>query len=176
MKVLKSHTALLIISNTITIIPYLYFLSLSKEQSLSAALAFALFYTFRMTGVFFLQTLTALFAPSLLAASVLIGGAGALVGILSTWWSVALLPAAGLLGISASWLPPADLMVRQKAKLTEQPLKNDWKEALFFLLFYCLPYGCLMTFKALAYLAVILHSLCWQLRVVKPSTTSQKDR
>lgn len=129
----KSHTALLIISNTITIIPYLYFLSLSKEQSLSAALAFALFYTFRMTGVFFLQTLTALFAPSLLAASVLIGGAGALVGILSTWWSVALLPAAGLLGISASWLPPADLMVRQKAKLTEQPLKNDWKEALFFL-------------------------------------------
>ncbi len=54
MKALKSHTALLIISNTITIIPYLYFLSLSKEQSLSAALAFALFYTFRMTGVFFL--------------------------------------------------------------------------------------------------------------------------
>jgi len=133
MKAFKSHTALLIISNTITIIPYLYFLSLSKEQSLSAALAFALFYTFRMTGVFFLQTLTALFATSLLAASVLIGGAGALVGILSTWWSVALLPAAGLLGISASWLPPADLMVRQKAKLTEQPLKNDWKEALFFL-------------------------------------------
>lgn len=52
MKALKSHTALLIISNTITIIPYLYFLSLSKEQSLSAALAFALFYTFRMTGSF----------------------------------------------------------------------------------------------------------------------------
>lgn len=77
MKAFKSHTALLIISNTITIIPYLYFLSLSKEQSLSAALAFALFYTFRMTGIFFLQTLTALFAPSLLAASVLIGGAGA---------------------------------------------------------------------------------------------------
>ena len=44
------------------------------------------------------------------------------------------MPAAGLLGISASWLPPADLMVRQKAKLTEQPLKNDWKEALFYLL------------------------------------------
>ena len=43
-----------------------------------------------------------------------------------------------------------------------------------FFSFYCLPYGCLMNFKALAYLAVILHSLCWQLRVVKPSTTSQK--
>ncbi|OTN77459.1 hypothetical protein A5886_002559 [Enterococcus sp. 8G7_MSG3316] len=134
MKSIKSHQALFILSNTLTIVPYLFFLSISKEQTLAAILSFVLYYTFKMTGVFFLQTIQRFSITALLTISLLIGTIGSLFGLLSGVWENALLPAAALFGLSAAWLPPADFMYRQASKKTEVSLTNDWRFALVYLL------------------------------------------
>lgn len=46
-------SALLILSNTIIVLPFMIFIQIAKGTSLLALLPFLLFYTFRMTGVFF---------------------------------------------------------------------------------------------------------------------------
>ncbi|WP_313509194.1 hypothetical protein [Enterococcus sp.] len=128
-----AHHALFVLSNTLTIVPYIFFLSISKEQTLFAILAFVLYYTFKMTGVFFLQTLPQFSTSALLTISFWIGTVGALFGIFSMVWGSALLPAAALIGLSAAWIPPADLMYRQQAQLQERSLKNDWRWVLIYL-------------------------------------------
>mgnify|MGYP004719385329 CR=1 FL=1 len=93
-----AHHALFVLSNTLTIVPYIFFLSISKEQTLFAILAFVLYYTFKMTGVFFLQTLPQFSTSALLTISLWIGTVGALFGIFSMVWGSAILPAAALIG------------------------------------------------------------------------------
>ncbi|KKW73475.1 hypothetical protein [Lactococcus cremoris] len=48
-------SALLILSNTIIVLPFMIFIQIAKGTSLLALLPFLLFYTFRMTGIFFIR-------------------------------------------------------------------------------------------------------------------------
>ena len=48
-------SALLILSNTIIVLPFMIFIQIVKGTSLLALLPFLLFYTFRMTGIFFIR-------------------------------------------------------------------------------------------------------------------------
>ena len=52
-------SALLILSNTIIVLPFMIFIQIAKGTSLLALLPFLLFYTFRMTGIFFIRGIKA---------------------------------------------------------------------------------------------------------------------
>lgn len=106
-----------ILSNTIIFIPYFLFLSLSDGTTLERVLPFVLFYTFRMTGIFLLKSFKlALTSFNVLIISILIGGAGCLIGIFGQFYFPAYLFAAVLLGLSASWLPAANTTVNYHEK------------------------------------------------------------
>ncbi|MEI5990336.1 hypothetical protein A5881_001829 [Enterococcus termitis] len=106
-----------ILSNTIIFIPYFLFLSLSDGTTLERVLPFVLFYTFRMTGIFLLKSFKlALTSFNVLIISILIGGAGCLIGMLGQFYFPAYLFAAILLGLSASWLPAANTTVNYHEK------------------------------------------------------------
>lgn len=106
-----------ILSNTIIFIPYFLFLSLSDGTTMERILPFVLFYTFRMTGIFLLKSFKlALTSFNVLIISILLGGAGCLVGVLGQFYFPAYLFSAVLLGISASWLPAANTTVNYHEK------------------------------------------------------------
>ncbi|EOL50691.1 MULTISPECIES: hypothetical protein [Enterococcus] len=106
-----------ILSNTIIFIPYFLFLSLSDGTTMERILPFVLFYTFRMTGIFLLKSFKlALTSFNVLIISILLGGAGCLIGVLGQFYFPAYLFSAVLLGISASWLPAANTTVNYHEK------------------------------------------------------------
>ncbi|MGX7149703.1 hypothetical protein [Enterococcus ureasiticus] len=106
-----------ILSNTIIFIPYFLFLNLSDGASVERVLPFVLFYTFRMTGIFLLKSFKlALTSFNVLIISILIGGAGCLIGMLGQFYFPAYLFSAVLLGLSASWLPSANTTVNYHEK------------------------------------------------------------
>ncbi|WP_430607037.1 hypothetical protein IGJ55_000086 [Enterococcus sp. AZ170] len=105
------------LSNTITFIPYFLFLSLSDGKTMERILPFVLFYTFRMTGIFLLKSFKlALTSFNVLIISILIGGAGCLLGVMGQFYFPAYLFSAVLLGLSASWLPAANTTVNYHEK------------------------------------------------------------
>ncbi|MGX7201616.1 hypothetical protein BCR22_08950 [Enterococcus plantarum] len=106
-----------ILSNTIIFIPYFLFLSLSDGTTLERVLPFVLFYTFRMTGIFLLKSFKlSLSSFNILIISILLGGAGCLIGVLGQFYFPAYLFSAVLLGLSASWLPAANTTVNYHEK------------------------------------------------------------
>lgn len=106
-----------ILSNTIIFIPYFLFLSLSDGETMEKVLPFVLFYTFRMTGIFLLKSFKlALTSFNILIISILIGGAGCLIGMLGQFYFPTYLFSAVLLGLSASWLPAANTTVNYHEK------------------------------------------------------------
>lgn len=106
-----------ILSNTIIFIPYFLFLSLSDGTTMERILPFVLFYTFRMTGIFLLKSFKlALTSFNVLIISILIGGAGCLIGMFGQFYFPAYLFSAVLLGLSASWLPAANTTVNYHEK------------------------------------------------------------
>lgn len=106
-----------ILSNTIIFIPYFLFLSLSDGTTLERILPFVLFYTFRMTGIFLLKSFKlALSSFNVLIISILLGGAGCLLGMLGQVYFPSYLFSAILLGLSASWFPAANTTVNYHEK------------------------------------------------------------
>ncbi|WP_265459056.1 hypothetical protein [Enterococcus sp. HY326] len=101
-----------ILSNTLIIVPYLLFLQLSDGTTWQSVLPFVLFYTFRFTGLFLIRGLsTQLESFTLLMAAFLLGGLGSVSGFLGMLFPGAYPLAAILLGLSASWLTPANITV-----------------------------------------------------------------
>ncbi|MHC5374836.1 hypothetical protein ACYSNU_13655 [Enterococcus sp. LJL120] len=101
-----------ILSNTLIIVPYLLFLQLSDGTTWQSVLPFVLFYTFRFTGLFLIRGLnTQLESFTLLMAALLVGGLGSVSGFLGMIFPGAYPLAAILLGLSASWLTPANITV-----------------------------------------------------------------
>lgn len=123
-----------ILSNTIIFIPYFLFLNLSDGVTLERVLPFVLFYTFRMTGIFLLKSFKlALTSFNVLIISILIGGAGCLIGILGQFYFPSYLFSAVLLGLSASWLPAANTTVNYHGRQLGYPAVTG-RKYLFILL------------------------------------------
>lgn len=107
-----SQSAPFVLSNTIILVPYLLFISLSDGQSWLNILPFVFFYTFRMTGIFLFRGLS-LGADSykLLVTSLIFGGAGSFFGALGSVYFPLYILSGILLGLSAAWLQPANMTV-----------------------------------------------------------------
>lgn len=125
-----------ILSTTITFIPYLLFISLGNHVVTETILPFALFYTFRMAGIFLLKRLKlALTNFTILILSILIGGTGCLVGVMGLFYFPAYLPAAVLLGISASWFPVTNAVVNHREGQSGYTSLTGKKYIFLFLIF-----------------------------------------
>lgn len=112
-----TQTTPFILSNTVIFIPYLLFLSLSDGNNLAFILPFTLFYTFRMTGLFLIRSIRfGLDSYTLLMISLLMGGAGALLGVFGVLYFPLFYFSSILLGLSAAWLPPANVTVNYHEK------------------------------------------------------------
>ncbi|MBF8807307.1 MAG: hypothetical protein IC227_01385 [Enterococcus lacertideformus] len=112
-----TQTTPFILSNTVIFIPYLLFLSLSDGNNLGSILPFTLFYTFRMTGGFLIRSIrVGLDSYTLLMISLLIGGTGTLLGIFGALYFPLFYFSSVLLGLSAAWLPPANVTVNYHEK------------------------------------------------------------
>ncbi|MGL4696229.1 hypothetical protein [Enterococcus larvae] len=109
-----------VLTNTITFIPYLVFLTMHTGTDMESVLPFVLFYTVRMTGIFLLKSFRlGLATLHVLILSLISGGIGSFFGILGEWWSPCYLLSAVLLGLSAAWLPPANTTVKYQRKELE---------------------------------------------------------
>ncbi len=104
-----TQTTPFILSNTVIFIPYLLFLGLTDSHNWLTILPFTLFYAFRMTGLFLVNSLRfGLDSYTLLMIALLIGGAGSLLGILGVFYFPLFYFSSVLLGLSAAWLVPAN--------------------------------------------------------------------
>ncbi|MEQ7179019.1 hypothetical protein [Enterococcus thailandicus] len=107
-----TETTPFILSNTVIFIPYLLFLSLNNGYNWATVLPFTLFYTFRMTGLFLIRGIHAgLDSYTLLMISLLVGGAGSLLGLFGLLSFPLFYLSAICLGLSAAWLVPANVTV-----------------------------------------------------------------
>ncbi len=131
-----TQTTPFILSNTVIFIPYLLFLGLTDSHNWLTILPFTLFYAFRMTGLFLVNSLRfGLDSYTLLMIALLIGGAGSLLGILGVFYfPLFYFPlfyfSSVLLGLSAAWLVPANTTVNFHEK-TQGFINMDGKKYLF---------------------------------------------
>ncbi|WP_165004208.1 MULTISPECIES: MFS transporter [unclassified Enterococcus] len=129
-----TETTPFILSNTVIFIPYLLFMGLSNGFGWQLILPFTLFYTFRMTGLFLISGIRfGLDSYTLLMISLLIGGAGSLVGIFGMFYFPLFYFSSVLLGLSAAWLVPANVTVNRHEK--QQGYVNMKGSKYFFALF-----------------------------------------
>ena len=134
------QSALLILSNTIIVIPFMIFIQIAKGTSLLALLPFLLFYTFRMTGVFFIRGIkTRINSYSLLKISLYAGLLGCLLGFIGSFYFPFYTLAGILLGVSAAWLPMSNTSVNYYLKNTNQLIKG--KTLVSLLLFLALGFS-----------------------------------
>ena len=133
-------SALLILSNTIIVLPFMIFIQIAKGTSLLALLPFLLFYTFRMTGVFFIRGIkTRINSYSLLKISLYAGLLGSLLGFMGSFYFPFYTLSGILLGVSAAWLPMSNTSVNYYLKNTNQLIKG--KTLVSLLLFLALGFS-----------------------------------
>lgn len=112
-----TQTTPFILSNTVIFIPYLLFLNLNDGSNWESILPFTLFYTFRMTGLFLIRSIRfGLDSFTLLMISLLMGGAGSLLGIFGILYFPLFYFSSILLGLSAAWLLPTNVTVNYHEK------------------------------------------------------------
>lgn len=98
-----TQTTPFILSNTIILIPYLLFLGITDSHNWLTILPFTLFYAFRMTGLFLVNSLRfGLDSYTLLMIALLMGGTGSLLGILGVFYFPLFYFSSVLLGLSAA--------------------------------------------------------------------------
>lgn len=106
---LLGQSALSIVSMTIVIIPFMLFIQLSDGVNWVTIIPFALFYIFRMTGIFFIRGVkTSLNSYDLLKISLICGTIGCSFSILGSIYFPMYILGGFFLGISGAWLPPAN--------------------------------------------------------------------
>lgn len=112
---------LVLLSNTVIMVPFLLFLSLNDGIAERSVLPFALYYTCRILGVFLIRAIkNTISSLELLILSLYTGLAGsvlAFIGPLNSWLY---LPAGILIGLSASWLPTATVTLNHFQPNTEK--------------------------------------------------------
>lgn len=140
---LFTQTAPFILSMTINLVPYFLYLDLSDGRLVYSILPFVIFYTLRMTGIFLLRGLgNHLDSYTLLILSLLLGGAGAIVGLFSLLYFPLYVVSAVLLGLGAAWFPAANATVnfqeQQQGFVNMHGAKHVTALCLFSVLFFCL--------------------------------------
>ena len=116
------------------------FIQIAKGTSLLALLPFLLFYTFRMTGVFFIRGIkTRINSYSLLKISLYAGLLGCLLGFMGSFYFPFYTLSGILLGVSAAWLPMSNTSVNYYLKNTNQLIKG--KTLVSLLLFLALGFS-----------------------------------
>lgn len=107
------NTTLGMISSTVIVLPFIIFLKLGSSHQLLAILPFVIFYTFRMTGIFFIRGIkTKLNSYSLLKIAIYCGICGSFIGFVGLFWQPLVLIAGLFLGLSAAWLPTANATIK----------------------------------------------------------------
>ncbi|MCT8388502.1 hypothetical protein D0501_00075 [Leuconostoc holzapfelii] len=110
-------SALAILSSTIIVLPFMLLVQLSNGKTFLTVLPFVLFYTFRMTGIFFIRGIkTKLNSFNLLRISLYCGLLGCIFGMVGTLYFPAYVFAGFFLGLSGAWLPPANTVIGQYLK------------------------------------------------------------
>ena len=127
-------SALTILSSTIIVLPFMLLIQLSNGQSLLTVLPFVLFYTFRMTGIFFIRGIkTRLHSLSLLKLALYCGLLGCGFGILGILYFPSFIVAGLFLGLSGAWLPPANAAIGQYLKTRDAVLRGNMVGSLMML-------------------------------------------
>lgn len=122
---LIGQAALSIISMTIVIIPFMLFLQLSDGVNWMTIIPFALFYIFRMTGIFFIRGIkTSLNSYNLLKISLLCGMIGCSFSVLGSIYFPMYIFGGFFLGLSGAWLPPSKTEVSIYLKKQNEQQKN----------------------------------------------------
>ena len=128
-------SALTILSSTIIVLPFMLLIQLSNGQSLLTVLPFVLFYTFRMTGIFFIRGIkTRLHSLSLLKLALYCGLLGCGFGILGILYFPGFIVAGFFLGLSGAWLPPANAAIGQYLKTRDAVLRGNMVGSLVMLI------------------------------------------
>ncbi|WP_086348420.1 hypothetical protein [Candidatus Enterococcus clewellii] len=122
-----------VLTNTITFVPYLVFLTMHTGSDMESVLPFVLFYTVRMTGIFLLKSFRlGLATLHVLLLSLICGGIGSFFGILGEWWYPCYFLSAVLIGLSAAWLPPANTTIKyQRKELKIKQAKTSFFDFVF---------------------------------------------
>lgn len=117
-------SALTILSSTIIVLPFMLLIQLSNGHTLLTILPFVLFYTFRMTGIFFIRGIkTRLNSFSLLKLALYCGLLGCVFGMIGTFYFPAFVLAGFFLGLSGAWLPPSNTAIGQYLKKNDLTVK-----------------------------------------------------
>ncbi|MGM0172834.1 hypothetical protein [Enterococcus sp. DIV0800] len=107
-----TRTTPFVLANIMIVVPYLLFIHLLDFSSSISALPFVLFYTFRMTGIFLIRGLhRAIDQYTLLMVALLLGGVGSFLTLAGAVHTNFYLLGSTFLGLSASWLTPANTSV-----------------------------------------------------------------
>lgn len=116
------NTTLNIISSTVVVLPFIFFLKQSETHQLMAVLPFVIFYTFRMTGIFFIRAIkSTLNSYTLLKLSIYCGIIASFIGFLGIFLQPLELISGLLLGLSAAWLPTANTTIKYYRKENKVP-------------------------------------------------------
>ncbi|MCT3067903.1 hypothetical protein EFN63_05915 [Leuconostoc citreum] len=106
------NSALSIISSTVIVLPFMFFLRISATHTVSSVLPFVIFYTLRTTGIFLIRGIkTSLNSASLLKISLYSGTLGSIFGIIGSFFPELYIISGFFLGLSAAWLPTANTSI-----------------------------------------------------------------
>ncbi|MBE9389949.1 hypothetical protein [Vagococcus salmoninarum] len=132
---LIGNASLNIINNTVIVFPFMVFLKLGSSHTVTSILPFVIFYTFRMTGVFFIRGIkTRLNSFTLLKLSIYIGVLGSISGVSGFFIPELEFIAALLLGLSAAWLPMSNTSINYYKKENDLISPKSSRFNLFILL------------------------------------------
>ncbi|QSE76470.1 hypothetical protein JW886_08390 [Lactococcus taiwanensis] len=103
-------STLLVLSNTVIMVPFLLFLGLSDGRTETSVLPFALYYACRILGVFLIRAIkNTISSLELLVAALSVGLLGSILALFGPLLPILYLFSGILIGLSASWLPSANV-------------------------------------------------------------------
>ncbi|MBE4726726.1 hypothetical protein [Leuconostoc citreum] len=106
------NSGLNVISSTVIVLPFMFFLRISGTHTVLSVLPFVIFYTLRTTGIFLIRGIkTRLNSASLLKVSLYVGTLGSMFGIIGNFFPEFYMISAFFLGLSAAWLPTANTSI-----------------------------------------------------------------
>lgn len=107
------NSALNVLSSTVTVLPFIFFLRISGAHTMLSILPFVIFYTLRTTGIFLIRGLkTSLNSAGLVKISLYSGILGSVLGVFGTFLPELYIGSGFFLGLSAAWLPTANTAIK----------------------------------------------------------------
>ncbi|KGB50815.1 hypothetical protein LH61_04780 [Leuconostoc mesenteroides P45] len=106
------QSSLKVISSTVIVLPFMFFLRISVAHTVLSILPFVIFYTLRTTGIFLIRGVkTRLNSASLVKISLYSGTVGSILGIFGIFLPELYILSGFFLGLSAAWLPTANTAI-----------------------------------------------------------------